>query len=1016
MECEFEVMVNTMKITAVWWFVGLFGMIFFSPLIATPFDTPDTLKILAIRVEFQADDDDNTTGNGKFDLSQNSESFRIDPPPHNRSYFEDHLKFARNYFYRSSRGALEMTYDVFPREQNSAYQLDAEMSNYNPNTSVADIDVGIARLLRDALEKADADPAIDFSQYQSVIVFHAGVGRDVDFGFDETPQDIPSLFITSQFLSRTLGVDGIAVEGGSQIISNGIILPETESQEGIQLGLNGILVSNLGSQLGFLDLFSPETRRSGVGRFALMDAGLFNGDGLIPSLPMAWTRIDAGWETPIRIQQAQDEQVTIHGVLTEENERIYKVPISEKEYFLLENRVAGEVSIDSIQAVLSDQRGELVSMREILETNFPDQVVFSDSTGVLVDVLNPDIGLPGGGVLIWHIDERVIEANRAENRINADPDFRGVDLEEADGSQDIGAEFDFLSGGAGSELGTSLDLWFEDNSAPLFAEEAPVNEFSISSIPGSQSNYNRANSHITIKNFSKRGTSMTFTIDVNFFQPNFPAAVSTARYGQVQSLKAADFDGNGAEELLLTTSSNKLLIVDEDRRSDWGSDSLEVLQLPGGLNLQQPPAIGNEPNANNMFVVTLAGSGEVFGHRFNRSTSQLDSLFFFSTSKTITTHPVINEDLQSVYWGTENGVSQLAFHNNAWEITELSGISESVRAIQFAGDNSLIAVGSSGQVYANGTAQGQMPANAYSPAGSNAVTINAQGQFSVLGDPTVSSPEEGIHTVDAPFIAVTFPRSDGQAEDQFSYIANGNNQIYAFNSNLTLRSEFPVKVYPKIQENDLFLSPLSGVFPSHDNVNDAGIVVCDPAGMLVGYDVDGRMLPDFPLAAGDSVIASPALLDIDGDGDQELACVTISGGLLIWDFPSGDQNNNFALFSWSQQYGSPGNINRLSTSPGNTPASGGDALLAEAYNWPNPNNDNYTFIRYRLTDNAEVAIKIFDIAGDLVQEFSGPGVGNSDNEVRWDLSNVQSGVYIGRIQADVSGRNEVKIIKIAVVK
>ncbi|RMF60238.1 MAG: hypothetical protein D6748_04560, partial [Calditrichaeota bacterium] len=437
-----------------------FFFIFQNWLLAFPHLQSDTLKVLAIRVEFQADENPATTGDGRFDMSTSSDPFQVDPPPHNRSYFQDHLIFAKNYFQKVSQGQLIVQGKVFPREQNSAYQLDHPMEFYNPNTTPQEINQGLARLLQEAVQKADADPDIQFSRYDAVVVFHAGVGRDIDLGLDNTPQDIPSLFITSTFLQNNLGIDGIVVDDGETVIRNGILLPETESQEGLQLGLNGMLVSNLGSFLGWPDLFSPDTRRSGVGRFGVMDAGLFNGDGLLPAIPTAWTRIIAGWESPQTIFQAQGDEFTVYHPLSNQGPHVYKIPINRREYFLVENRYSGKKSLDSLQFVMSDQRGELVGMREVLETHLSDQVQFSDSTGVLLDIDNPDRGLPGGGILIWHIDETVIEANRSTNRINADPNHRGVDLEEADGSQDIGAEFDFLSGGSGSEIGTALDPWY----------------------------------------------------------------------------------------------------------------------------------------------------------------------------------------------------------------------------------------------------------------------------------------------------------------------------------------------------------------------------------------------------------------------------------------------------------------------------------------------------------------------------------------------------------------------------
>ena len=523
-----------MKIPAVLRLMNLSCLLLVFSVFANPNSnkSQQTMKVLAVRAQFQPDDAETTTGDGTFDLSTSSDPFQVDPPPHNRSYFQDHLIFLKNYYLKVTRGALTVEGAVFPQGQNDVYQLDAEMTVYNPNTSAPAINQGLAQLFHDAIQKADEDPAINFSEFDAFIVFHAGVGRDIDFGLDDTPQDIPSIFVTQQFLQENLGIDGISVDNGATLVTQGIILPETESQEGLQLGLNGMVVSNFGSQLGLPDLFSPETRRTGVGRFGLMDAGLFNGDGLLPALPTAWTRIDAGWDAPVTIYQAQGDAFTVYQTLSEQEARIYKVPINEKEYFLVENRYTGEVNLDSLQFVVNDQRGELVSMREILETFFPNETRFSDSTGVLLDIDNPDRGLPGGGILIWHIDENVIDANRAVNRINADPQHRGVDLEEADGSQDIGEDFTIISGGSGSEIGWPLDPWYAGNNAPLFN-----NEFSLSSTPNSRSYTNRANSHIKIYDFSAIDSVATFKVDQNFFQPQFPRRINAAAYGTISSLK-----------------------------------------------------------------------------------------------------------------------------------------------------------------------------------------------------------------------------------------------------------------------------------------------------------------------------------------------------------------------------------------------------------------------------------------------------------------------------------------------
>ena len=61
-----------MKFAVLFWFVSIF--VFFSfRLSYSSTALTDSLKILAIRVEFQPDNSENTTGNGTFDLSQSTD-------------------------------------------------------------------------------------------------------------------------------------------------------------------------------------------------------------------------------------------------------------------------------------------------------------------------------------------------------------------------------------------------------------------------------------------------------------------------------------------------------------------------------------------------------------------------------------------------------------------------------------------------------------------------------------------------------------------------------------------------------------------------------------------------------------------------------------------------------------------------------------------------------------------------------------------------------------------------------
>ncbi|HFE64159.1 MAG TPA: hypothetical protein ENK14_07070, partial [Caldithrix sp.] len=643
-----------MKIISAFFFTFLTLLIFMQSAFSSPV-TPDTIRVLGIRVEFQEDDATTTTGNGKFDLSQPSGDFQIDPPPHNRSYFQDHFLFLKNYFKRVSRGQLIVEGEVFPPEEDRAYLLPSPMGTYNPNTTPELINTGLAHLLRDALMAADSANEIDFSRYRSFVVFHAGVGKDVDLGFDETPQDIPSLFITSDFLQQYLGQPAIQVSGDVNI-PNGILIPETESQDGLELGLNGILVSNFGSQLGWLDLFSPVTRRSGIGRFGLMDAGLFNGDGLLPAIPCAWTRIEAGWDQPVDIYYSSNEQWTIHPPLSTHDGRIYRFPINEDEYFLVENRYSNKINIDSVRFEMAQGRNDYPTMKEVLLTHFQDQVTFS-AHGVLTDVKNPDLGLPGNGCLIWHIDERVIEQNRAENRVNADPEHRGVDLEEADGSQDIGQEFDFLSAGGGSENGWVLDMWYQGNNAPVFEQNG--NKFSPNTQPNSRSYYNRANSHITISDFSLPDSVMTFRVKLDIYQQNFPRSINPQVYGQVTSMKTTDLDFDGRGDILLTTTTGKILVANFPVRSIWNAGSPEIARIPETI-ITPPVLFDFSPSAgiNQKRMVVLTRTGTVYGFRIDPGISFFTLFTPIQCPDSITTPPVavsLSEHATNVYWGTAGG-------------------------------------------------------------------------------------------------------------------------------------------------------------------------------------------------------------------------------------------------------------------------------------------------------------------------------------------------------------------------
>jgi hypothetical protein len=76
----------------------------------------DTVKILAILVNFQEDRDGATFGNGIFEsiYSRDWGNTILDPIPHDAPYFEEHLTFVKNYFTKVSKDNLHIEFTVLP--------------------------------------------------------------------------------------------------------------------------------------------------------------------------------------------------------------------------------------------------------------------------------------------------------------------------------------------------------------------------------------------------------------------------------------------------------------------------------------------------------------------------------------------------------------------------------------------------------------------------------------------------------------------------------------------------------------------------------------------------------------------------------------------------------------------------------------------------------------------------------------------------------------------------------------
>ncbi|MCH2651225.1 MAG: hypothetical protein MKZ99_07510, partial [Candidatus Marinimicrobia bacterium] len=276
----------------------------------------DSLRVCGIRVAFQEDDFASTTGNGKFLLESDGidcDTYTLDPPPHDRGYFESQLAAVHSYFDAVSYGKFGINLEgshVYPVGVNESYTLSQTMNYYNPYNEYDIQEKRLTELFRDAVTEAYTMDQINFSSYDLVVVFHAGIGQDFSLPFlDPTPEDIPSTYVDQAMIQDHLGVSSISFNGSE--IEHGILLPESQNHllfdiaqsmfSGVsepceyQYGLTGTFALMIGFAVGLPPLWNIETGESGIGIFGLMDQGSNNGRGIVPSPPTPWTRMYTGW-------------------------------------------------------------------------------------------------------------------------------------------------------------------------------------------------------------------------------------------------------------------------------------------------------------------------------------------------------------------------------------------------------------------------------------------------------------------------------------------------------------------------------------------------------------------------------------------------------------------------------------------------------------------------------------------------------------------------------------------------
>lgn len=518
-----------------------------------------------------------------------------------------------------------------PTLADTLLSLGSSMNVYGDDT--LSWEEGVRLLMAEVVDSLDA--VIDFSAWDLVTVIHAGPGQESDL-LRDSPEQIWSGYMDFESLSEAFADSvpdppvadwpGIPTDDAGYVLRHFSIAPELEVEEDMTphfvLGTLGVYAHQLGSYLGLLslgDYFDP--RAQGAGNFDLMSSGLWNALGFVPGPPCAFNRLLLGWDSPLVIAAADCEDGDPAGGLflrarsweQPGDSTLLKLPISDREYFLVENRN-------------QDADGDgAFSFDDANGNHIPDnsESLLGAEFDYYTTQYNSDDTTPGSGLFIWRIDEALLHLtfDFDTNLINAYNDHYGVMLLEADGYPDLstvsydenayGGDFDAFraTGGANGLVATATAADASSLPSTRSAEGAdsgwrfhsvgphgPVMDFTAR---WERTGFPRADEILGNRLPLGDPVLADFIADVDdlpdfaflcgdggdslfvfvapggsFADADQVAAVTGTPAG---SLAAGDLDADGLAEIVLLTADGRLYAWRGDGTPAWGGDPQEPL-------------------------------------------------------------------------------------------------------------------------------------------------------------------------------------------------------------------------------------------------------------------------------------------------------------------------------------------------------------------------------------------------------------------------------------------------------
>ncbi len=527
------------------------------------FNVPDS--ILIILTEFS-------------DIKFRDDSTSFDGFNHDKKYFKKYMEHLSEYWFDASHGKYNLEESYYTFYQN-IITLPKTMAYYGNDEAWSE---RVAEFFQEIIQTVDTD--INFRNFDSIIIFHAGAGQETDVSGNNS-DDLWTTFVTRKSLQSGLDPEndqfqGILTNDGIYV-NEAIIMPESELQpdytEGsTKYGMLGVLAHEFGHLLGLPTLFdnySSNGRSAGIGNFGVMGTGVWNANGFVPPLPCAWSRYYMGWEDENLITINSDMQncEIAYPMMTTFTPKLYKINISPKEYFLLENRqqnpdnstIHGFPNFtfpllpDSLQDYYPPPNDD-VPVFNFMENSYAgcEWDFFLPGPGYGEPPGSDNVTVNGSGLFIWHIDEYMIDMlfdpDFEMNYVNYDASHKGVDLEEATGFQYLDSIQTMDS------FGTPYDSYRQGNNTYFGLPTNP--ETGLISYPTAESYYGGIN--LEIYDISASSNIMNFS--VRFSWNLNPDYIGNAKYPPL----ITSFDDSGLSTIINVMPSGHIFLWDENEELD----------------------------------------------------------------------------------------------------------------------------------------------------------------------------------------------------------------------------------------------------------------------------------------------------------------------------------------------------------------------------------------------------------------------------------------------------------------